>query len=288
MYKSQAVAYFCKPCCRICDQDLLGNKRRRDFRLRSLERVRKLWRDGLCLQDEFCAGIFSFDGICRYGGLMAAAPYVRDAELKSPFRNRMCWRSPCSPQVLALPNDAEQSFSWEANQSSAIQEIPPFYGTWRSITAFTNARHLSITWASWIQSIPPHHSFSRSILILSSHLRLGLPSGLLYSVCPTKTVYKPLLYSHTYYMTRPSHSSQFDHPINIGRGVQIIKLIIMQFSPLPLPRPSLRLTYSPQHLVLIHPQPMFLAQYRRPSFTPIQNNRKIFQYRNTDQNNTSN
>ena len=168
------------------------------------------------------------------------------------------------------------------------KKYPAFYGTWRSITAFTNARHLSLTWASWIQSIPPHHSFSRSILILSSHLRLGLPSGLLYSVCPTKTVYKPLLYSHTYYMTRPSHSSQFDHPINIGRGVQIIKLIIMQFSPLPLPRPSLRLTYSPQHLVLIHPQPMFLAQYRRPSFTPIQNNRKIFQYRNTDQNNTSN
>ena len=35
-------------------------------------------------------GFFSFEGICLYGGLMAAAPYVRDAELKSPFTNRPC------------------------------------------------------------------------------------------------------------------------------------------------------------------------------------------------------
>jgi hypothetical protein len=28
-------------------------------------------------------------------------------------------------------------------------------------------------------------------------------------------------------MPRPSHSSRFSHPNNIGRGVQIIKLLIM-------------------------------------------------------------
>jgi hypothetical protein len=33
----------------------------------------------------------------------------------------------------------------------------------------------------------------------------------------------------TCYMPRPSHFSQFDHPNNIWGGVQIIKLIIMQF-----------------------------------------------------------
>jgi hypothetical protein len=32
---------------------------------------------------------------------------------------------------------------------------------------------------------------------------------------------------HTCYILRPSHSSQFDHPNNNGRGVQIIKLLIM-------------------------------------------------------------
>ena len=56
--------------------------------------------------------------------------------------------------------------------------LPTFYGTRRFITAFTRARHLSLSWARSIQSMFPHPNFWRSILILSSHLRLGLPSGL--------------------------------------------------------------------------------------------------------------
>jgi len=37
----------------------------------------------------------------------------------------------------------EQSSSWEANRSSASQEIPAFNGTQKFITAFISARHLS-------------------------------------------------------------------------------------------------------------------------------------------------
>ena len=48
-------------------------------------------------------------------------------------------------------------------------------------------------WASPIQSIPPHPISGRSILISSSHLRLGLPSGLFPSGFHTKTLYTPLL-----------------------------------------------------------------------------------------------
>ena len=41
-----------------------------------------------------------------------------------------------------------------------------------------SACHLSLSWASSIQSILPHPISRRSILILSSHLSLGLPNGL--------------------------------------------------------------------------------------------------------------
>ena len=55
-------------------------------------------------------------------------------------------------------------------------------------------------------------------------------------------------------------------------GSTIIKLLIMWFSPLPCHIIPLRPKYSPQHLVLKHPQPTFLPQCERPSFSPIHNN----------------
>ena len=73
-----------------------------------------------------------------------------------------------------------------------VKKFPAFHGTRRFITAFTSVRHLSLSWASPIQSIYPHPTSWRSILILSTHLRLGLPSGLLPSGFLTKTLYTPL------------------------------------------------------------------------------------------------
>ena len=57
------------------------------------------------------------------------------------------------------------------------------------ITAFTSARHLSLSWARSIQSMSSYTASWGSILILSSHLHLGLPSGLFPSGFPTKTIY---------------------------------------------------------------------------------------------------
>jgi len=70
-----------------------------------------------------------------------------------------------------------------------VKKFPAFHGTRRFVTALTSVRHLSLSWASPIQFIYPHPTSWRSILILSTHLRLGLPSGLLPSGFPTKTLY---------------------------------------------------------------------------------------------------
>ena len=74
-----------------------------------------------------------------------------------------------------------------------VKKFQAFYGTRRFITALTSVRHLSLSWANPIQSIYPHPTSWRSILILFTHLRLGLPSGFFPSGCfPTKTLYTPL------------------------------------------------------------------------------------------------
>ena len=84
-----------------------------------------------------------------------------------------------------------------------VKKFPAFHGTPRFITALTSVHHLSLSWPSPIQSIYPHTTSWRSILILSTHLRLGLPSGLLPSGFPTKTLYTPL--SSPIRATCPAH-----------------------------------------------------------------------------------
>jgi len=73
-----------------------------------------------------------------------------------------------------------------------VKKFPAFHGTRRFITALTSVRHLSLSWTSPIQSIYPHSTSWRPVIILSTHLRLGLPSGLFPSGFPNKTLYTPL------------------------------------------------------------------------------------------------
>ena len=89
------------------------------------------------------------------------------------------------------------------NGLQLVKKFPAFYGTQRFITALTSVRLLSLSWTSPIQSIYPHPTSWISILILSSHLRLGLPSGLLTSGFPSKTLYTPL--SSPVRATCPTH-----------------------------------------------------------------------------------
>ena len=84
-----------------------------------------------------------------------------------------------------------------------VKKFPAFHGTQRFITTLTSLCQLSLSWASPIQPIYPHPTSWRSILILSTHLCLGLPSGLLPSGFPSKTLYTP--FSSPICATCPAH-----------------------------------------------------------------------------------
>jgi len=137
----------------------------------------------------------------------------------------------------------EQSPSSESNQevSHLVKKFPTFYGTWRFITMITRACHLSLSGARSICAPPHYYTSWRSVLMLSSHLCIGLPSGLFpyeNPVCTTALL-------HTCHMLYPSHM----HLSNIWTGVQIRKFI-MQSPSVPWYLASLRPKYLPQLAVL--------------------------------------
>jgi hypothetical protein len=108
--------------------------------------------------------------------------------------------------------------SWEEKSSFAqlLKKLSIFYRTRRFIVMFTRALYWILTWATWIQPIHPHSIYLRSILILSSNIRLGLHYGLFTSGFITKTLCIPLLVLRA---TRPAHLIIFDFIILIIFGL---------------------------------------------------------------------
>ena len=148
----------------------------------------------------------------------------------------------------------EQSPSWKANRLSASQEILSVL--WNPKVHYRSNKCLPpVPVLSQInpEPIPPHPTSWTSILILSSHLCLGLPSCLFPSVFPTKTLYMPLL--SPICATCAAHHIFLDFITwtILGEGCRSLSSSLYSF--------------------LKHRQPMFLPQCQRPSFTPIQNKR---------------
>ena len=90
-----------------------------------------------------------------------------------------------------------------------VKKFPTFHGTQMFITALKRVRHLSLSWASPIQSVYPHPTSWRSNLILSTHICLGFPQWSLSLRFPHQDPIHPLLLTHTCHMPSPSNSSRF-------------------------------------------------------------------------------
>jgi hypothetical protein len=100
-----------------------------------------------------------------------------------------------------------QDIIWKADINSACQQISCFlYRTRRLITVFTKVHHWTLSWASRIQYVPSIPISLRSSLMLSSHLRLGLPNQNSVNTSPLP---------HACHMSRLSHLPWFNHPNNI-------------------------------------------------------------------------
>ena len=105
-----------------------------------------------------------------------------------------------------------------------VKKSPAFHETRRFIAALKTARHVSLSWARSIQSMPPYHFYKICFNII-------LPSMAGSSMWPP-----PFRFPHqnpvctstlpqTCYMLCPSHSSWFDHPNDIWWAVQSIKCV---------------------------------------------------------------
>jgi hypothetical protein len=91
----------------------------------------------------------------------------------------------------------------------ALKNFPAFYGTWRFIIEFTRTLHWVLPWDRSIQSIPLNFISLRSILILPTHLQLGLLSGLFHSGFSTNILFAFLFSPLVLHVI--SHPSWLDH-----------------------------------------------------------------------------
>jgi len=162
------------------------------------------------------------------GPVWTVAENLAPTGIRSPDR-------PARSQSLYRLSYPAHSLLWRSYlfyDAESFKKFPAFYGTRRFITAFTCAATCRCSESNQFSPCIRPTSWI-SVLILSSHLRLGFLSGLVPSGLHTETLYTPL--PSTIHATCTAHSILLDLNgwIIFGEQCGSFKLLIMLFSPLP-------------------------------------------------------
>jgi hypothetical protein len=158
------------------------------------------------------------------------------------------------PFAVYNTNYMQLSPSREASSFVATQELPNIlrnskvdYRAYKNTPLFPTLNRTEP-----IQSIPSHSTSPRSSLLLFSYLRLGLPIDLLPSGYPTNNLHAILFSPFEVHVLPILSSFSWFFQLYLGR-VQIMVLLIMQFSLSSCHFISPFFKCSPQHPVLKHP-----------------------------------
>ena len=175
------------------------------------------------------------------------------------IKQRLYFIRPSPPLCVISPTPWNGALLEKANSSSARQEILRIL--WNpKVHCRIHKSPPPVLILSQVNPLHAPHLISwRSILISSSHLGLGLPSGLFPSGLPHQTMCLSLSSATCVPHAPPIPFFLFDHPNNVLWGDQIMKLLILQSLRLPWNLVPVRPKYLPQHPILEHPQPMFVS-----------------------------
>ena len=104
--------------------------------------------------------------------------------------------------------------------SQLVKKFLAFYGTRRFSTVFTSARHMSLSWANLIQSIPPTSHFLKIYLNIILPSTPGSPKWSLSLRVPHQNPVHASPHPHTCYM--PTHLILFNFITEQNGGVDKI------------------------------------------------------------------
>jgi hypothetical protein len=162
-------------------------------------------------------GIFFRKSACRLRAWRTLRDVIESVQHLC-HSSELCWATAdCNTQ---LTNFIELSPSWEAASCAPTEELPSIL--WNPDIHYRV--HRNTPFVPILSQIDPVHPLSLgSILILSTHLRLGLPSGLFFLAFPAISCMHSSS-SHSCYMPCPSHHLWLDHSNYIWRRVQVMRL----------------------------------------------------------------